>query len=222
MSVRRVGPAGPACPTRPPAGRAARPRCPRPRAVPRDPARVRRRARTPAGLLLLAALALTATLGACSQQDDAAGDPDLFCESAREAFTGEREFDFGDPAQRQQVLDVLDRMVEYAPGEIRDEAEATRDAVEDYADKVTELAQAQDELDATDGETLSEDAVAEIQDLVTEIEQSEDLAEAERAIEPYLAETCAIELDGGVTDAGDGATTETAPPEGDATTTTAP
>lgn len=203
------------------ADRAGRPRCRRPTAVPCDPAGVRRRVRTPAGLVLVAVLALAATV-ACNQQDDAAGDPDLFCESAREAFTGQREFDFGDPAQRQQVLDVLDRMVEYAPGEIRDEAEATRDAVEDYADKVTELAEAQDELDATDGETLSEDAVAEIQDLVTEIEQNEDLVEAEQAIEPYLAETCGIELDGGVADAADEATTDTAPPESDTSTTAAP
>jgi hypothetical protein len=173
------------------------------------------RARSTIGALLTT-IVLVTFAGACTDgEDDSAGDPDLFCDSAREAFTGSTEFDFGDPAQRQQVLDVLDRMVEYAPGDIKDEAEDTRDAVGEYAEKVAELAERQDEIDSTDDEAISPEAVAEIQDLVAELEDSQELADAQDAITPYLQDTCAIDL--GIT----GATTTLAPPAGETTTTTA-
>jgi len=165
---------------------------------------------------LLTAMVLVAFTGACSDgEDDSPGDPDLFCDSAREAFTGSTEFDFGDPAQRQQVLDVLDRMVEYAPGDIKDEAEDTRDAVREYAEKVADLAEHQDEIDSGDTETISPEAIEEIQDLVAELEDSQELQDAQGAITPYLQDTCAIDL--GVA----GTATTLAPPAGDTTTTTA-
>lgn len=178
-----------------------------------------RRARLTVGAVLACGL-LVLGIGACTgdDEDDSVGDPDLFCDSAREAFTGSTEFDFGDPAQRQQVLDVLDRMVEYAPGEIEDEAEATRDAVNDYAEKVTELAERQDEIDSGDTDTISPDAIEEIQELVTELEESDELQEAQDAIQPYLEDTCAIDLST-TTPAGE---TTVAPPAETTTTTAAP
>ena len=159
--------------------------------VPPRTARARRALRAAAALAATGALLLVA--GCSDDEDTSPGDPDLFCDSAREAFTGGTEFDFGDPAQRQQVLDVLDRMVEYAPGEIQDEAEDTRDAVNRYAEQVAELSERQAEVEEGGGEITEED-IAEIQELVAELEDSETLTEAQEAIEPYLQETCAIDL----------------------------
>lgn len=170
------------------------------------PAPRSRRGRLAAGLLL-AATALLALVGCSGDEDSSPGDPDLFCESAREAFTGSTEFDFGDPAQRQQVLDVLDRMVEYAPGEIKDEAEDTRDAVTEYAEQVSELAERQAAVDSSEGGEITTEDVEAIQDLVTELEQSDELQQAQNAIEPYLQETCAIDL--GTATRSPGAATET-------------
>jgi hypothetical protein len=184
--------------------------------VPSRPSLLRRAATVAGALSLLTALAACSDGGGSSS----AGDPDLFCDAAREAFAGTREFDFGDPAQRQQIVEVFDRMAEYAPGDISSEVDATRDAVEEYADKASELEQLQSELDASEGETLSEDAIAEIQDLVTEIESDTDLVRAREAIEPYLDETCALDVNSTVTTVAPG----TAPADGATleTTTTAP
>jgi uncharacterized protein YukE len=133
-------------------------------------------------------------LGSCSDDEESSpGNPDLFCDAAREAFTGGTEFDFGDPAQRQQVLDVLDRMVEYAPGEIKDEAEDTRDAVTEYADQVAELGDRQAQVEDGAQEITPED-IEQIQQLVTDLEESEALQDAQAAIEPYLRDTCAVDL----------------------------
>lgn len=152
----------------------------------------------PAVAGLVALIAAVLLVAACTDDSsDDAGNPDLFCESAREAFTGNTEFDFRDPAQRQQVLDVLDRMVEYAPGEIRSDVEATRDAVSDYAEALAERDERLDEIDSGDAESLSEDDIEEIQELVTEIEENDDLEQARSAIEPYLEDTCAIDLGSG-------------------------
>jgi hypothetical protein len=184
-----------------------------------DMARISPRRRRVATLVAVTALAL-GLVASCTSDDEGGsggGDPDLFCDAAREAFAGDREFDFGDPAQRQQILDVFDRMVEYAPDEIDGEVEATRDAVVAYAEKATELDELQSELDASEGETLPEDAVAELQELVAEIEDDEELVQARESITPYLLDTCAVDID-----AGGGATT-TAPGAAtlESTTTTA-
>lgn len=145
-------------------------------------------------VFVLVALAALTLGGGCSDDEDSApGNPDLFCDSAREAFTGGTEFDFSDPAQRVVVLDVFDRMAEYAPGEIRDEAEETRDAMVDYVEAIEQYEQRQQES-ANSGDEVSEADVEAIQALVEEIQDSDALQRAREEIEPYLQETCAIDL----------------------------
>lgn len=146
------------------------------------------------GVLVLAAGALLLT--ACSDDEDSSpGDADLFCDSAREAFTGGTEFDFSDPAQRTQVLDVFERMAEYAPGEIKDEAEATHEAMVDYVEAIQQYEERQQEATSGEGGEITTEEIEEIQSLVEEIQNSDALQGAREEIEPYLQETCAVDLD---------------------------
>ena len=64
----------------------------------------------------------------------------------------------------------------------------------DYVDAIEQYEQRQQEATGADGGEITAEEVEEIQSLVEDLQNSEALQDAREQIEPYLEETCAIDL----------------------------